>query len=161
MEVRSIAIIDYHLHLRADTQAIKALFWGLDRLDGFNGIPAGELSIALLDAERMSQVHCDFLNDLAQTDVITFPGEPSMDFAGEICLGVDCIAAFAKTHAIPLAEELNRCLIHGWLHLAGYRDDAAPARLAMRQAEDDCLRRLSEQAVLPEYDWTRSCKIKG
>lgn len=41
--------------------------------------PAGTLSIAFVDDEKMCELHAQFLNDPTKTDVITFPGDVVFD----------------------------------------------------------------------------------
>lgn len=151
--MRTVSISQLHPCLKADDRSIESLFLALDTLAVSREIPQGELSIALLDDEQISKLHADFLDDPSPTDVITFPGDPDMEFVGEICLGVDSIAQFAKANGITLSMEINRCLIHGWLHLAGYQDDTPQARSTMRQAEDHHLQLLGERGLLPCYSW--------
>jgi probable rRNA maturation factor len=122
----------------------------VETLDGWElyTIPAGELSIALLDGATVAVLHGKFLGDPSPTDVITFPGDPTQEFAGEICISVDDAAQSAKSRNISLGEEIMLYLVHGWLHLAGLQDDTAEAKGIMRQAERKLLQRL---APLPTF----------
>ena len=52
-------------------------------------VPGGDLSIAILSDAKVAEIHGDFLDDPTETDVITFPGDPDMEFAGEICVSAD------------------------------------------------------------------------
>jgi ssRNA-specific RNase YbeY (16S rRNA maturation enzyme) len=52
-------------------------------------IPNGELSVAFLDEKNMKDLHMKFSNDDTLTDVMTFQGDSSMDFVGEICVSRD------------------------------------------------------------------------
>ncbi|MEM9227408.1 MAG: rRNA maturation RNase YbeY [Verrucomicrobiota bacterium] len=124
----------------------------LERLDAWPdySLPPGELSIAFLSHEEMASVHSRFLDDDNPTDVITFPGDAAMDFAGEICVGVEQAREIAPEHDKSLAEEITLYLVHGWLHLAGLDDCCAEDRQQMRLAEAQALGYLSEKgAMLP------------
>lgn len=136
--------------VRVDEAALQRCFDALDALDGFNA-PPGELSFAFLSDGELARLHADFLEDPTPTDVITFPGDPEMDFAGEICVSADRARAEAPRHGWSPAEELALYLVHGWLHLAGYDDIDEADRTAMRQAEQTCFAALRQANALPEF----------
>jgi len=127
----------------------------LEVLEGQTGPrpPPGELSLAFLTDAALARLHDDFLNDPAPTDVITFPGGPTDDFAGEICVSVDRAAAESSKRAHPFAQELTLYLVHGWLHLAGL-DDLTPAgRRAMRRGERRLLAAIKKARALPDFNF--------
>src|SRR5690625_1597484 len=74
--------------LRYKAEEVCRLFHSLDQ-SGFFTPPKGELSIVFLDDDQIAKLHKQFLNDPEPTDVITFPGDSLMDFAGEICVSVE------------------------------------------------------------------------
>ncbi|MEM8550468.1 MAG: rRNA maturation RNase YbeY [Verrucomicrobiota bacterium] len=130
----------------------KSLVSTVDILDAWPdySLPPGELSVAFLSHAEMAAVHGRFLNDQTPTDVITFPGDAEMDFAGEICVGVEQAREVAPEHAKSLAEEITLYLVHGWLHLAGLDDRSDEDQLQMRLAEAQTLAYLSKMsATLP------------
>ncbi|MEM0967346.1 MAG: rRNA maturation RNase YbeY [Verrucomicrobiota bacterium] len=110
----------------------------LDGLDEFH-IPDGELSVVFLSDDEMGELHGTFLGDPSPTDVITFPGDPEFEEAGEICVGVERARDVHEENASSLAEEIILYLAHGWLHLAGYDDQSEEDRKAMRKAEADAM----------------------
>ncbi len=112
--------------------------------------PDGDLSIAFLDDEQISRVHEQFMNDPSPTDVITFPGDPAMDFAGEICVSVEHADSNAKNGG-SFARELSLYLVHGYLHLAGFDDTVPDLKRKMRRAERKALEFLEKQDGLPEF----------
>ena len=106
----------------------------LEASDAFP-IRGGELSIAFVDDATIADIHSTFMGDPSPTDVITFPANDVMDFAGEIIVSVDhAYKRSAELHE-PFSRELSLYLIHGWLHLAGYDDHSESDRRAMRSAE--------------------------
>ena len=52
------------------------------------------------------------------TDVLAFPA--GGDLLGDIVISVPCAAREARRHGTPAARELDRLLVHGFLHLCGY-----------------------------------------
>ena len=102
-------------------------------------ISEGELSIAFVNDVEIAQVHADFMNDPSPTDVITFPAQPEMNSAGEIIVSVDHARSRAAELGKPFSRELSLYLVHGWLHLAGYKDRKESDRAVMRKAEQKAL----------------------
>jgi probable rRNA maturation factor len=155
---REISVANLHPRLRVDRKAIARTIALLDAhasrvaLQG-RAVPPGDLSIALLTDGALAELHRDFLEDPATTDVITFEGDARLGTAGEICVSADAAAAYARQHRRPFAEELTLYLVHGWLHLAGY-DDLVPAqKRAMRRAEARAIRLLRSQHAVPPFAW--------
>jgi probable rRNA maturation factor len=110
---------------------------------------AGELSLVFMTDTALAELHGRFLDDPAETDVMTFTGDPALDCLGEICVSADRAARVAPAHGHDFAEELMLYVAHGWLHLAGY-DDLRPAhKRRMRAAEARALRLLRTAAAIP------------
>jgi probable rRNA maturation factor len=120
--------------------------------------PPGEISLAFLTDAALARLHGDFLNDPSPTDVITFPGDDSGEFAGEICVSVDRAAREAAKRRRPFALELTLYVVHGWLHLAGLDDLTAPGRQAMRRGERRLLAALTRARALPDFHCSRANK---
>lgn len=112
-------------------------------------IAGGELSIAFVSDRIIAKVHADFMNDPTPTDVITFPADAAMDFAGEIIVSVDHALAHAKAAGDAFNQELALYILHGWLHLAGYDDRTDKQRQQMRFAEQQALSVVAD--VVPNY----------
>jgi probable rRNA maturation factor len=109
------------------------------------------MSVVFLDDQQICRLHGDFMDDPTPTDVITFPGDPAMAFAGEICVSVDHAFSFAQRKQIDFSRELSLYLVHGYLHLAGHDDLNPPAKRKMRQAEKKALSLLENSGKLPTF----------
>lgn len=141
--------------LTLDEEALRRCFATLDEWDAFEA-PDGELSLVFMDDSELARLHEQFFDDPTVTDVITFPGDPEMDFAGEICVSVSRALDEAPRQGWSFSEELTLYLVHGWLHLAGEDDlDDAP-RLSMRAAEQRCLDRLRKAGAMPQFSMART-----
>ena len=130
----SLEINNQYDQLACPIETTRELF-GILETSGLFPIAKGELSIAFVTDEAIAKVHETFMDDPSATDVITFPADPTMDFAGEIIVSVDHARNHAKKLNEPFSRELSLYLIHGWLHLAGYDDHSEKDRIAMREAE--------------------------
>ncbi len=93
------------------------------------------LSVVFMDAKEISELHERFFQDPSPTDVITFPGDPSMGSLGEICVCVEVAEQEAPYHNHSTEREITLYLIHGWLHLTGFDDKTPDDIFIMRMAE--------------------------
>ncbi len=154
-ESRKISVRRTHPALKISPAAVRKLFHTLEHVPGPHA-PAGELSIALMTGPEIVELHGRFLNDPTPTDVITFDGDDSGDFGGEICVSVDQALAQCGRYGTDFATELTLYLVHGWLHLAGF-DDHAPADIAaMRAAEARSLDWLRARGAIPDFSMKAS-----
>jgi probable rRNA maturation factor len=148
--LRVVSISRRHRHLRFRGAAVVKLFHFLDQNAPWT-LPPGELSIVFLNNRAIGRIHADFLDDPTPTDVITFPGDPSMDLAGEICVSADQAMVYAQEHNQTFARELTLYLVHGWLHLAGLNDHTADECKVMRSAEAHLMSLLEEAHLIPAF----------
>ncbi|MDR3144368.1 MAG: rRNA maturation RNase YbeY [Puniceicoccales bacterium] len=123
-------------------------------------IPGGDLSVAFLTADEMCRIHGKFLENDTLTDVITFPGDPAMHFAGEICVSPDCALAYHGEHGMTFSEELSLYLIHGYLHLFGLNDTSEKETVEMRAVENFCLSLLKTSDSLPKFSYLPPAALK-
>ena len=149
---RSVSVNNAHERLTCKAAEIRALYRLLDAAMKPDAVPTGELSIALVDGAEIVRMHKQFLDDPAVTDVITFPGDPDEDLAGEICVCADFAAAQAPRFGQSLDEELTLYLIHGWLHLAGYDDIADEDRPKMRAGEARAMAAVKAARKVPHFE---------
>jgi len=85
-----------------------------------------ELSVSLVGAEEMAELHRRYLDDPGPTDVLSF----TMDEEGLLGDVVIC-PAVAAGQSPDLGTELRLLLVHGILHLLGYDHDEDEERRAM------------------------------
>jgi probable rRNA maturation factor len=132
-----------------DVAALEALAGHL--LQALRLHPDCELGITLIDVERMSTLHEDWMNEPGPTDVLSFPidevrsagtnEEPVAGVLGDIALCPSFARAQAEAAGRTLDEELQFLVAHGTLHLIGY-DHADPDEYAaMFALQDELLER--------------------
>jgi len=90
-------------------------------------LPA-EIGIILVSARESGRLHQIHLRDPSPADVLAFPH-------GEIVVCPAVAAALHRAHRLTLREELLTYIIHGLLHLAGYRDSTPQEALTMRRLQ--------------------------
>ncbi len=86
-----------------------------------------ELSLALVSPERMAELNQVYLGREGPTDVMAFPMDEGRDEGG-LLLGdvVVCpreVQERREIYGVPDGEEVGYALVHGILHLLGYRHD--------------------------------------
>jgi rRNA maturation RNase YbeY len=91
-------------------------------IKGENYIP-GDLIFILTGEESMLEINRKFLNHDYDTDVISFNWSEAGRINGEIYLGFETICRNASLYGAGIREELIRVMIHGTLHLCGYKDE--------------------------------------
>jgi probable rRNA maturation factor len=98
-----------------------------------------DVTVALVDDVRLQALHRDFMGIDAPTDIMTFPAEESNGECrgGELVISVDHARTQADAWGLSPAEEIRFLVVHGLLHLLGWRDDSDDERdrmLARQQA---------------------------
>ena len=78
----------------------------------------------------------NYLNHNTLTDIITFDNSEGSMIAGEIYISIDRVNENAAKYDSVLTDELHRVMIHGILHLCGYKDKRSADKTLMRKKED-------------------------
>jgi probable rRNA maturation factor len=96
------------------------------------GASTVELSVSLVGADEMADLHQRYLGEPGPTDVLSFPQDEAAPEDGPRLLGdVVICPEFAVGHGKELQAELRLLLVHGILHLLGYDHEEEAARRAM------------------------------
>ena len=79
----------------------------------------------------------EYLSHDTLTDILTFSlSETSLSIVSEIYISIDRVRENAKTLRVSFDDELRRVMIHGILHLCGYKDKTPGQKKIMRGKED-------------------------
>lgn len=155
MTHRIVDILNEHDALTVDEATIVALFRTLDSWQGA-AIPPGSLSVAFLNSGESAQLHQQFFDDPTPTDVMTFPGDPDEDHAGDIAVCPEVALSAMAEYRTTFSAELTLYLVHGWLHLAGFDDQTASQQQLMRSMERQALEFLEANSVLTAFAYDNS-----
>lgn len=111
--------------------------------------PECELGITLVDEQRMTALHEDWMQEPGPTDVLSFPidelrsadaeDEPVAGVLGDIVLCPAYAAPQAAAAGRTLDEELAFLTVHGTLHLIGYDHATQEDYDVMFARQDDLL----------------------
>jgi probable rRNA maturation factor len=98
-----------------------------------------EISFIFTSNRDLRKINRTYLNHNYFTDVITFGYGDEKRIAGDIFISVEEVKSNARRFGTVYEEELRRVMIHGVLHLLGYRDENEKERHEMRKMEEDAL----------------------
>lgn len=107
-----------------------------------NNKQIGEISYIFCSDEQLIEINKEFLNHDYYTDIITFDYSESDIISGDLFISIDRIKDNAKTLGLSYQEELHRVIIHGILHLLGFKDKTDEENQNMRLLENECLSNL-------------------
>ncbi len=102
---------------------------------------AGEISYVFCSDAFLLEINRLFLKHDTYTDIISFDyTEPKGPLTGEIYISVDRVKDNALNMGVSVSHELHRVILHGLLHLCGYKDKLKADKILMRAKEDFYLR---------------------
>ncbi len=108
------------------------------------GISDAEISLAVVDDAAIRQLHLRYLGEDSPTDVLSFVLDRQGNrLEGEVIASAETASSSAPRYGHSPAEELLLYVVHGTLHLVGYRDDTRAARAAMAR----CQRRIVQEVT--------------
>lgn len=151
-EERSVDLICEDPHLQICEASLRRCVGLLDSfLQG--ALPPGSLHVAFVTGDSCSDLHARFFDDPEITDVMTFPGDPDDEHAGDIAICPLVAHRESVSRHLPFAEELTLYLVHACLHLAGHDDLDEVDRASMRAQETACLAFLMERNGWLQATW--------
>lgn len=100
------------------------------------GLKEGDLTFIFCDDEYLHKINLEFLNHDTFTDIITFDYTLGKEIHGEIYISIDRVKENASEFQVSFEEELHRVIIHGVLHLCGYKDKSEADEKQMRSREN-------------------------
>jgi probable rRNA maturation factor len=116
--------------------ARSALAAELER-DGANWSSEAELTVAIGDDAWIQELNREYAKKDRPTDVLAFPQEPGPHtkesglLLGDVAISAETAARQAEELGHEFEEEIAILLVHGILHLTGWRDDTPAQRKRM------------------------------
>lgn len=96
----------------------------------------GDIDYVFCDDKFLLDLNKQFLNHDTFTDIISFDYTLGRQLNGEIYISTERVKDNAKEFGVLFMEELHRVMVHGVLHLCGYKDKSEEQKRAMRALED-------------------------
>jgi probable rRNA maturation factor len=112
-----------------------------------SGRKTGEISFVFCTDEGLLKINRQYLNHDTYTDIITFDYSKEnhkQPVSGDIFISIDRVKENAEKYSKSFEDELHRVIIHGVLHLLGYKDKTKTAKEEMTKQEDKCLKLLKK-----------------
>jgi probable rRNA maturation factor len=104
------------------------------------GFKLNELNYIFCSDEYLLQINQQYLDHDTYTDIITFDNsEEEGIIVGDIFISIERIKENAAKFSVTEAQELHRVMVHGALHLLGYKDKSATDKKKMTLKEDHYL----------------------
>ncbi|HSS45084.1 MAG TPA: rRNA maturation RNase YbeY [Thermoanaerobaculia bacterium] len=111
----------------------------LSRIARLTGSHAREVSVLFCGDRAMRSLNRRYRRKDRATDVLAFPVADG-EFLGDIVVSVPYASRQARRRREPVSREVERLLLHGFLHLSGYDHETDNGQ--MRALEAKLLRRL-------------------
>ena len=96
----------------------------------------GDIVFVFCNDEYLLKKNIQFLNHDTYTDVITFDYCSDSIINGDIFISTERVKENAKNLEVDFFNELNRVMVHGLLHLLGYKDKTELDAKLMREKEN-------------------------
>jgi probable rRNA maturation factor len=100
-----------------------------------------EISYIFCTDDYLLKINQEHLNHDTYTDIITFDYTEDGIISSEIYISVDRVRENAKNLGVGPLDEMHRVIIHGVLHLCGYKDKSDLQSQEMRGKENYYLRK--------------------
>ncbi|QQL49371.1 rRNA maturation RNase YbeY [Mucilaginibacter ginkgonis] len=109
------------------------------------GYKLAELNYIFCSDDYLIQINRQYLNHDTYTDIVTFDNsEKEGHITGDIFISIERITENAGKFEVSFIDELCRVIIHGALHLCGYKDKKPADKKLMTQKEDFYLAKYKE-----------------
>jgi len=96
----------------------------------------GDINYVFCSDEYLLEININHLNHNTLTDIITFNYNLGKQINTEIYISIDRVKENAESFNNTFTDELHRVIIHGILHLCGYKDKTQEEKSLMREKED-------------------------
>lgn len=113
------------------------------------GQTCDEVSIYFVETPIICEMHQTYFDDPSPTDCISFPMDEENEegdyrVLGDIFVCPATALEYSQSHPVDPYEETSLYIVHGLLHLMGYRDIEEKDIQLMRQAEQRHMQKLKE-----------------
>jgi probable rRNA maturation factor len=101
------------------------------------GFTIDNLNYVFCSDKYLREMNIEYLNHKTFTDIITFStSEQPGTIEGDIFISIERVRDNAGKFNQEFNDELHRVMIHGVLHLVGFKDKTIKEKKVMRQKED-------------------------
>ena len=108
----------------------------------------GYINIILCTDDYLHNLNQKYLSHDTLTDIITFDFNEKELLVGEIFISIDRVKENARIFGVKVVDELHRVIIHGVLHLCGYKDKSRKYKKLMTDKENYYLLKRPEKLIV-------------
>lgn len=112
----------------------------IERVISSEGKKLEEISFIFCDDDYLLELNVEYLDHDTYTDIISFDYSVGNILQGDIYISTQRVAENAQEYNVSFEEEMRRVIIHGVLHLAGYKDKNEEDSSIMRMKEEEKLK---------------------
>lgn len=102
---------------------------------------SGSIAYIFCTDEELLEINLAHLKHNTYTDIITFDYSEGPVVSGDIFISIDRVQENAGKFGVSFEEELHRVMIHGVMHLCGYKDKSKEQSELMRKKENSALKK--------------------
>lgn len=106
----------------------------------------GKINYLFCSDKMVYDMNLRFLNHDTLTDIITFDYVNGNLISGDITISIDRVGENATLFDTSFEHELHRVIIHGVLHLLGFKDKTPDDAAIMRAKENESLQILDSMS---------------
>ena len=99
----------------------------------------GEINLIFCSDEYLLKLNEQYLGHDTFTDIITFDFVEGKIISGDIFISVDRMRENAKLFHVEQLTEMRRLIVHGVLHLLGYKDKTSKEKKIMTAQDEAAL----------------------
>lgn len=117
----------------------KSIIRWIEEVISFHQGKIVAINYIFCDDDYLLKINQEFLQHDYYTDIITFDNSVGKQIEGEIYISIDRVKDNANVFTIDFEEELKRVIIHGVLHLLGFKDKTEQQQKQMTEKENEAL----------------------
>ena len=102
----------------------------------------GDITYIFCYDDYLLEKNIRFLNHNTLTDVITFDYCEGNSVSGDVFISIERVKENSEVFKVDFLTELNRVMVHGLLHLLGYKDKKEKDAKTMREKENYYLNKI-------------------
>ena len=107
-----------------------------------------EVNLIFCSDDYLLKMNVEFLQHDYYTDIISFDYCEDKLISGDLFISIDRVTENAVSNKVDFFIELNRVVVHGVLHLCGYKDKSECEAQVMRGKEDYYLSKIVSRETI-------------
>ena len=130
-------MIEFHsIDVEVPNVDAELFVFGLTKLLSAENKSLGCINVICVTDDYLLSMNKTHLDHDYYTDIITFDFSENLDVSGDLYISVDRVRDNAVLNEVVFMNEFCRVVVHGVLHLCGYKDKTVDEIVMMREKED-------------------------